>query len=177
MNQWICPVGGKSAGVHLAVDPILQLIHRKNWTPNIQSFGKHSPCPRYSVANLDDEAGRMLFFPVFPLFFRIYGEFLCISRKSMSVKRVVYDVCFGGFWSCFFKKFPKREKRWVSQDAAGWKAWDHLPGTQLGAFRQGGLDPTGWVFPGGATLSASRVKRRGDEKVTDFAIQQDESRK
>ena len=39
---------------------------------------------------------------------------------------------------------------------------------------------TGWVFPGGATLSGlRRVKRRRfrDEKVTDFAIQQDESRK
>ena len=147
MNQWICPVGGKSAGVHLAVDPILQLIHRKNWTPNIQSFGKHSPCPRYSVANLDDEAGRMLFFPVFPLFFRIYGEFLCISRKSMSVKRVVYDVCFGGFWSCFFKKFPKREKRWVSQDAAGWEGMGPSARDPTGSFSARRLGPN-WVgFP------------------------------
>ena len=148
MNQWICPVGGKSAGVHLAVDPILQLIHRKNWTPNIQSFGKHSPCPRYSVANLDDEAGRMLFFPVFPLFFRIYGEFLCISRKSMSVKRVVYDGVFWRILELLFQEIPETRETlgfsgccWLGRHGTicpgpNWELFGKAAWTQLGGFSQ-----------------------------------------
>ena len=52
------------------------------------------------------------------------------------------------------------------------KAWDHLPGTQLGS-AVGGLDPTGWgtsqvVLP---WAQAEWSDEKSDEKVTDFAIQ------